>query len=631
MANVILIYRLRYTPMRDLVRGRVSGRLDWRGRLASAPLPSAASTLIERIVRRTRLSRLEKAGVADELIAHFLDGLASGAHLGEVIHDFGDERIAAKLIRRAVHRNRPLAWHALKWTRRGFAVLLMLYAIVFARFLLGRPSVKVDYIARLNAPSANVPIEDRAWPVYRRAMLALGMHKDEAQRDPTINKPLSIDDPIRGTRHLYEATPADPEWPQLTSWLDAHADALELARAAGKKPAMGFILGRGGSQDDPELGWAYGQSDPTLLGVLLPSLNHVRQLATLLATDLRYARASNNAARLKADIEAMLDLARHQGGQVVIAQLVSMGIYHLAFQQIEETLATRPELMEDRHLIELAHALSTIGGDTASSLIDLQSEHMAFYDIIQRLYTDDGNGNGRLTHEGARYLGALQHHAWYAMRGGLPEAGIAVFGSAMSAIGSRRELVEEYDYLMNLQEQRLARPLRDRGEGEDALAAVQQRVTEIKTQPLKMAKSYLVGALLPQLSSAARQAEQLLGRREGLVVGVALEMHRRRHGSYPATLAELSPTLLPCVPADRIDGEPIRYRLADERPIVYSVGVDRDDDGGRPYVHPKTNEPSRSMAAQWPTSNDTPKYDGDWILYDGRSAEVAATPSTQPR
>jgi hypothetical protein len=41
------------------------------------------------------------------------------------------------------------------------------------------------------------------------------------------------------------------------------------------------------------------------------------------------------------------------------------------------------------------------------------------------------------------------------------------------------------------------------------------------------------------------------------------------------------PDLLPAVPPDRYDGKPLRYQLVDGKPLVYSIGSDRDDDAGR--------------------------------------------------
>ena len=73
-----------------------------------------------------------------------------------------------------------------------------------------------------------------------------------------------------------------------------------------------------------------------------------------------------------------------------------------------------------------------------------------------------------------------------------------------------------------------------------------------------------------------------MGHRDGIVAGIALELYRRQHGEYPQTLDVLVPQYLPQVPADRINGEAVKYRLVNGKPLIYSVGADHDDDGGRP-------------------------------------------------
>ena len=101
--------RLCRTPMRDLVRGQVTGRLDREALLADANLPEPLPQLVRQVVRRTRLFRLEKVAVAEELIAHFLDGLEAGRCAGELATSFGDPVQTARLIGRGKRRNRPLA------------------------------------------------------------------------------------------------------------------------------------------------------------------------------------------------------------------------------------------------------------------------------------------------------------------------------------------------------------------------------------------------------------------------------------------------------------------------------------------------------------------------------------------
>ncbi|TVQ61423.1 MAG: hypothetical protein EA379_06360, partial [Phycisphaerales bacterium] len=90
--------------MRDLVRGRVSGRLDLETSLRDSELPESTRALITGIVRRTRLWPLERADVAEELTAHFRDALEAGESAAAAEAAFGDPRQTARLIRRAKRR-----------------------------------------------------------------------------------------------------------------------------------------------------------------------------------------------------------------------------------------------------------------------------------------------------------------------------------------------------------------------------------------------------------------------------------------------------------------------------------------------------------------------------------------------
>ena len=63
-------------------------------------------------------------------------------------------------------------------------------------------------------------------------------------------------------------------------------------------------------------------------------------------------------------------------------------------------------------------------------------------------------------------------------------------------------------------------------------------------------------------------------------LALALAAYRAEHGRYPPTLDELSGAYLGEVPSDPFSGEALRYRLHDERCVLYSVGRNRKDDGG---------------------------------------------------
>jgi hypothetical protein len=84
-------------------------------------------------------------------------------------------------------------------------------------------------------------------------------------------------------------------------------------------------------------------------------------------------------------------------------------------------------------------------------------------------------------------------------------------------------------------------------------------------------------------AAASARAEDLhrsIRDRDATLTAIALEIHHRRTNSYPASLTELVPALLPAVPTDFWDGKPIKYKLDGGKPLLYTVGCDKTDNGG---------------------------------------------------
>jgi hypothetical protein len=68
------------------------------------------------------------------------------------------------------------------------------------------------------------------------------------------------------------------------------------------------------------------------------------------------------------------------------------------------------------------------------------------------------------------------------------------------------------------------------------------------------------------------------------VAGVALEIERWRlaHGGRaPDSLADLTPQFAPSIPLDPFDNNPLRYKKLPQGFLVYSIGADFTDDGGK--------------------------------------------------
>jgi len=66
-----------------------------------------------------------------------------------------------------------------------------------------------------------------------------------------------------------------------------------------------------------------------------------------------------------------------------------------------------------------------------------------------------------------------------------------------------------------------------------------------------------------------------------VAVVIAAERYRLKWGEFPENLDDLVPDYLPAAPHDLFDNRPLRIYSRDGKFAVYSIGVDREDNGGK--------------------------------------------------
>jgi hypothetical protein len=91
----------------------------------------------------------------------------------------------------------------------------------------------------------------------------------------------------------------------------------------------------------------------------------------------------------------------------------------------------------------------------------------------------------------------------------------------------------------------------------------------------------LLGLTLPSLEKVQDSSDRAEQVQINLQAAVALALCRAETGRYPAKLDELVPRYLPAVPIDVFTGGPLIYRPEKDGYLLYSVGVNGNDDGGR--------------------------------------------------
>lgn len=117
----------------------------------------------------------------------------------------------------------------------------------------------------------------------------------------------------------------------------------------------------------------------------------------------------------------------------------------------------------------------------------------------------------------------------------------------------------------------------------DEIKLVKSRVlTQAKSSnPLTKMNSFAAAQVLPAVEAAFTANARTEAWRGMLMLAIAERRYELKHGSVVAKPDQLVPELLPAVPIDPFDGQPLRMKVTADEIVLYSVGMDRIDQGGQ--------------------------------------------------
>ena len=548
-------------------------------------LPEQLRTMVNEVVRRSRLYRREKLDVKRELGDHFSDGLAAGRTPEELARSFGDVSQAARLIRRAKIRSRSWRYHSCVWvTRAGLATLVvvtLIWSFFAIRYSVGRPNVTRHYLAEMDKDFAQIPEDDRAWPLYRQALIRL----------PEIE--WSEHGPWNDEGELRH---------DLRQIVDEHQSVVGLLRKAALRRRLGFSFQDKSNREwlrvDAKLGpkeiVSFERVDGLVVDTLLPHIQNARQLGYLLAADAWVAAQRKDGSAVTEDLVTLLALADHinDSHSFLVTQRVSLALLDGAVQVNMRLLEAYPDLLTDE---QLQHVSSRFNDYMRGGRLKCRwdAERMMFADAVQRMYSDDGKGDGFLTKQGINILDMyeplFQTEPTPSHYDGFLDPLRA------SLVASRRELellADKFFDFIDAESHKprwLRRSVLDEPELSELFSAGPKR---LRWRPLSL--------LAPASDGLVTAYDVAIQKRDAVVTIIALYRFQGKHEAWPNSLAELVPEFLPTVPLDQFDGNPLRYSTHNGMPRLYSVGRNGVDDQG---------EPPQS-GAEAPYADE-----GDWILW----------------
>jgi hypothetical protein len=467
------------------------------------------------------------------------------------------------------------------------ALPFLIYLWVLSDYWSSIPKPTRNYAAEINAEILSVPQEERAWPRYREALVKL-------ERPPT-----------EWESHDYH--PQAARWPEVVAYLQRNQRRLAMLREASALPHLGYPLRDAIPREDMVLidggePVAEPSENPLLISVVLWAIQELGLASDFVAADAHWAAEREDPQRALDDLLAVFNMADHvRETPFLVSDLTSWHVFSQGVETAGTVLNEWPDLWSDDQLSRLAARIAAYSDSRI--VVRTTGERMMFEDIVQRCYTDDGQGGGHF-HE----LG------YFACRGEAPSWQQRLLGPLTSAgAADRRELVGKLNEIMDRCDEEYTRPLWQRSDWSE--------------QDEAAGWYFLLPVPFPDFGPCYEQAEETTQRRDALLVAIALVRHRAETGSWPRTLSALVPDLLEQIPPDRCDGQPLRLRFEDGRPVLYSVGFDGDDDKGEDPdgIYRGSNVINRLTSET--DFRELDSLDGDWTLWPpSRDQPPAAEP-----
>ena len=346
-------------------------------------LPGVVGEFIRLVIKKMRYRKVVRSDVMAELIDHFADELRDCKSDKEklekaegLIAGFGDVKMLGKLLRRAKKRCRPLWRTVVARSFQGVGVLFLYLFLYCVYISFARPSVSVNYIdemTRLNRPVVDESLN--AAPIYQKAIDA---YKEPAQID---------DEPLLGRlrRKIWVTDINEQELAALRQGIADNAESIELFKQAAEKPYCW---------------WHRDAEDKIVMAVLLPEFKPMRDLAKITVWRAKLKAYDGDIEGAFDDLLSCYRTGKHfRGPRVLVEQLVGMAIETLAVRNVVVVLnkcEIDSELMKS-----LQERFGKLFAENTYT-INYECEKFFALDFIQRCYTDNGRGSGRMIPAGVK-------------------------------------------------------------------------------------------------------------------------------------------------------------------------------------------------------------------------------------
>ncbi len=336
---------------------------------------------------------------------------------------------------------------------------------------------------------------------------------------------------------------------QFRAWVAANEGALEHMTQGARKPYY----------------WPQYVGNSAMLAGMPQSVG-ARDLAFVLDTRIKLRAFDGENDLLLADIATLYRFAGHFGGAKVLShQLLGIAMRTLVSNTIRGILVCEP--LEPQTLAAIQQQLEQLG-QAGEMTLDFTLERLVWQDGVQRMFTDEGDGRGRVPRVAVTQWEDLP---------GLLTSLIEPMTPAQSVdfVGLDRQQTTRCaeEFLNHVEIAAAQTPWQFRNEPNGVKRVLDDLLQENPYVGL------LGNACLGVLDLPWRARADL----DALVATIAAIRYEAEHGEYPDSLTQLVEAgLLRQAPQDPYSNDSLVYKRNDDGFLLYSRGLDFDDDGGVP-------------------------------------------------
>lgn len=553
-------------------------------------LPKTAIEYIDAVIKKMRYRKKICADVRAELIAHFEDALKNcedelrQEKCKELIKEFGDVKLLGVLLRRSKKRCRARWRTAIVRVFQGIGILFLSLIVYCVYISFAQPNIRVDYIAEMTRVNRPVADEDlNAAVLYQKAIdnyveQPKIMHEIEpTDNGQTRTEEVELLKAIDDKQWIGELT--EEEVTLLRQWVADNDKAIEYFMAGSQRPHCWW---------EREVGEWMGEK--WIMGVLLPELRPLKKMVKLICWRAKLKASEGEIEAGFNDLLKCYKAGEHlKGPRTLIHQLVGISMQALAVRNCRMILDNAGVDSERLKALQEKFEDMRAGGTYVTSY---KTERFFLSDVLQRIYTDDGKGGGRMIPRGGILWEMLEDDGISVEFGSVGSYAVSLGISLISA--DRREIMVEVEKVFQTA-QRWAEvtPWQLRNSDEDLSM-------EFETWSwIKQYRYWPVSVFMPALKKVCEISYRNMAEVDALIATIAILRYEKEKGEYPESLDSLvADGYLKQLPMDPFSDGLLVYRVTDDGFTLYSAGRNMTDDGG------EYGTTSKGKKKQWGGNDD---------------------------